>query len=210
MNNNKSVLYDIDADFELSLLKVKEMYSTGKLFIHPTDTLYSLGGNPFSKQIITRLSNIFEENFYANITLLVDSISSLLQYVELESEKHLDLLISVWPNPVNVIFNLKPVLYDVLGYNKAAFRIPNNRFCLRLLAEKKRPLLSMNIEHNGHETNKSYELLKYEYMDKVDAIFFTNKETFVKESTIIDLSESRPVVVGEHNKQMGNVLAQYY
>ncbi len=209
MKKNKKIeLYDIDNDFEKAIGAIKKMYFNGEVFIYPTDTVYCVGANPLNLLAINRLQKIIKPDFIAEATLLIDSVSSLINYIDIISEKHFDFLISIWPNPINVIFKLNKQFKELFRIDQATFKIPNNRFCLRLLAEIKNPLLSIKL-NNNHTTCMGYEIFKEEYSDIVDAIFYTNKETFNNDSALVDLTNNRPIIIKENKLMMKSFIDEF-
>ena len=175
-SNKNSKMHDVDLNFEESLHSAKQIFSQGDVFILPTDTFYSLVVNPLNNSAVDKIKGIFGKDFIDQSTFLIDSVSNLIRYIEIESERHLDFLISIWPNPIRVIFNLNSKARQMFGLEKAAFKIPNYRFCLRLLAEMQIPLLSIPIKYNYKSEFKYLEMVKLEYLSKVAAFFYSGKE----------------------------------
>jgi len=210
MMKSEMKLYNIDNDFEKSLISLHKMYSEGKVFILPTDIVYCIAGNPFNEKALNRLkSDFFNENDFSNPTLLIDSISNLLKFIDIESERHLDLLISLWPNPIDVVFNLNLKYRAILGFDKAAFRIPNHRFCLRFLTEIKSPVFIVPVNLNHHFSSESYEILKDKYQNKIDGLYYSNKESFYFEPSVVDLCSYKPFLIKENKIKLLDILDKY-
>ncbi len=209
MGKNKVInLYDIDNEFEKAISIIRSMYYIGGVFIYPTDTVYSIGANPLNLLAIDRLKKIISPNIFSEATLLVGSISDLNNYIEIISEKHFEFLNSIWPNPINVIFRLNRQFKNLFGMEQAVFKIPNNRFCLKLLADVGGPLLSIKLK-NVHTTCKCYEIFKEEYSELVDGIFFTNKESFNDDSALVDLTDHKPLIIKENKIKLKNLIEEY-
>ncbi len=211
MNSNKnSKMYDVDLNFEVSLHTAKKNFIEGDVFILPTDTFYSIGGNPLNNSATTKIKEIFGKDFTKHSTFLIDSVSNLIKYIEIESERHLDFLISIWPNPIRVIFNLNAKARQMFGLEKAAFKIPNYRFCLRLLAEMQLPILSVPIKYNYKSDAKYLDTVKNEYLNKVAAFYYSSKESDMHDSAIVDLSENKPLLVNENQYMVSSFIEKYY
>src|ERR1035437_714443 len=138
-------LINIDADINIAVKQASKIYFEGGVFIYPTDTIYGFGANPFNEDSIKRVNKIKSRESGKLFILLIKDIETLLKYVDLKSERHMDFLISIWPNPVSVILNLNSKTKNILNNDTAAFRVPNNRFCLKLLSEIKMPLISASV-----------------------------------------------------------------
>ena len=78
-----------------------------------------------------------------------------------------------------------------------AFRIPNHRFCIKLLNELKMPLISTSVNRTGTEPMDDPSLIIQEFSDEVDSIFYSNTKSFVEASTLIDLSSEEPKYIRE-------------
>jgi len=203
-------MHDVDLNFEESLHKAKQIFSQGDVFILPTDTFYSLAVNPLNNSAMEKLKAIVGNEITDRSTFLIDSVSNLIRYIEIESERHLDFLISIWPNPIRVIFNLNSKASKIFGLEKAAFKIPNYRFCLRLLAEMQIPLLSVPIKYSYKSELKYLEVVKNDYMNHVAAIFYSGKESDMHDSAVVDLSENKPALINEDQYKVSGLIEKYY
>src|SRR3970040_1156076 len=128
-----SELLNIDKNIEEAVQKAKRLSLEGTIFIHPTDTVYGFAANPFNEDAVRKIDEIKKRPSEKKYILLINNIDNLLTYTDIHSEKHQDFLLSVWPNPVSVVLKLNKKTARILGMETAAFRIPNNRFCLKFL-----------------------------------------------------------------------------
>ncbi|HVO73143.1 MAG TPA: L-threonylcarbamoyladenylate synthase, partial [Ignavibacteriaceae bacterium] len=197
MNGNHFQFINIDSDFENSLKIAKRIYLEGGVFIYPTDTIYGFGANPFNEEALERINKIKGREAGKNYILLIKDIENLQKYVELQSERHFDFLLSIWPNPVSVVLNLNEKTKKILKSETIAFRIPNHRFCLKLLGELQMPLVSTSVNKSSEKPLIDPVLIKENFESDVDVIFYSEKKIFVPASTIIDLSGSKPGLIRE-------------
>ena len=202
-------LFNIDSDFNGAIKRASKIYFEGGVFIYPTDTVYGFGANPFNEEAVNRVNDIKGREAGKWYILLINDINNLLKYVELRSEKDMDFFISIWPNPVSVILNLNNKTKGILQRNTAAFRIPNNRFCQKLLSEVKMPLISTSVNRNNQPPLMEPSLIIDEFGTEVEAIFYTDKKSFFDASTIIDLSGSELKIVREGKIKFEELLAKY-
>jgi len=209
IDTKKCEILNVDEDFENSVQLAKKLYLKGSVFVYPTDTIYGFGSNPFNEDSVMKINQIKGRDFGKKYILLVDSIESLQKYVEIKSEKHLDFLLSIWPNPVSVVLTLNEQTRNILGTGTAVFRIPNNRFCLKLLSELKMPLISTSVNRAGKEPMIESSLIKDEFTSQVDAIFYTDKKLYIEASTIIDLNDSSPVLLREGKFKFEDILEKF-
>lgn len=205
----EAIKINIDTDMGKAIKTAKKIFLEGGVFIYPTDTIYGLGANPFNEEAIKRVNNIKERELGKTYILLINSIQNLLNYVELKSENHLDFLISLWPNPVSVILNLNAKTKILLDRGNSAFRIPNNRFCLKLLSELAMPLISTSVNRSNKPPLMEPSLIFDEFSSEVDAILYTEKKSYYESSTIIDLTENKPLLIREGKMKFDELLSKY-
>lgn len=199
----------VEDEFEKSIIKAKKVYLEGGVFIYPTDTIYGLGGNPFNEEALEKVNQIKGRPGGKNYILLIDSIDTLSKYVELNSEKHLDFLLSIWPNPVSVVLNLNNKTSSILKTSTAAFRIPNHRFCQKLAAELHMPIISTSANRSDSSPINQPEIIRQEFSSEVSAIFYSNKKYYEKASTIIDLTGNDLVLVRDGKIKFDELAKKY-
>ena len=202
-------LINIDKKLDTAIIKAKKFYLEGTIFIYPTDTIYGFGANPFNEDAVRRIDYIKGRKNTKPYILLIDGIDTLVKYVDIKNEKHLDFLLTIWPNPVSVVLNLNRKTQSILDQNTAAFRIPNHRFCLKFLQEIKMPLISTSVNRSDTEPLTEVSLIKDTFSSEVEAIFYTEKKSFIKASTLIDLSDSNPVLIREGKIKFQDILEKF-
>ena len=202
-------IINIDKEFENAVQLAKRLYLEGKVFIYPTDTIYGIGANPFNHDAVEKINKIKGRELGKRYILLINSIENLVKYVELKSEKHLDFLLSIWPNPVSVVLPLNSNSKRLLGAQTASFRIPNERFCMKLLSELQMPLISTSVNYTGQEPLVEPSVIKDEFSALTDAIFYTDKKLYIEASTLIDLNDSKPVLLREGKFRFEHILKKF-
>jgi L-threonylcarbamoyladenylate synthase len=202
-------LINIDNNIDEAVQTAKKLYLEGTIFVHPTDTIYGFAANPFNDDAVKKIDEIKRRNSDKKYILLINNIDSLLTYIDIHSEKHLDFLISVWPNPVSVIFKLNKKTSEILSAKTAAFRIPNNRFSLKLLNAINMPIISTSVNRSGEEPYFDPGMIRNEFGSEVDTIFYTSKKLLPESSTIIDLSKNRLDLIREGKIKFNDLLKKF-
>jgi L-threonylcarbamoyladenylate synthase len=205
----KAELINIDDDIEEAVNYAKKIFLEGKIFIYPTDTIYGFGANPFNGDAIDRINEIKRREMGKMFILLISDIQTLQKYVDIKREKHLDFLNAMWPNPISFVLNLNKDTCEILNSPTAAFRIPNNRFCLKFLKEIKMPLISTSVNRNQYQPLNNIDLIEHEFDEEVDAIFYTGKKSFFTASTLIDLSGKTPKLIREGKIKYEDILEKF-
>ena len=188
-------LINIDDDPGLAVRIASKLFNSGHIFIYPTDTIYGFGCNPFNSNALKNLNDIKNRGGKKGYILLVYNLELLFRYTIKLEKKQIELLKKIWPNPVSVILKLNETTKRELELNSAAFRIPDNPFCINLLNSIKKPLVSTSVNISGEQHLNNYLEIKREYADKVSAIFYTKAETNDEPSTLIDFTKSKPVIL---------------
>jgi L-threonylcarbamoyladenylate synthase len=209
MKVNQLQFINIDTNFENSVKEAKKIYLQGGVFIYPTDTIYGFGANPFNDDAVGRINKIKGREEGKMYIFLVKDIDTLNKYVEFHFEKHLDFLLSIWPNPVSVVLNLNEKTKKILKTDTVAFRIPNHRFCLKLLGELKMPLISTSVNKSSESPIADPLMIRENFESEVDAIFYSDKKTFFPASTLIDLSGSKPRLLREGKIKYKDLLGKF-
>ncbi|HEX2868945.1 MAG TPA: L-threonylcarbamoyladenylate synthase [Ignavibacteriales bacterium] len=205
----KGKFISIDEDVNSAARAASDIFRNSGVFAYPTDTIYGLGGNPFSRDVAARIAGIKERDEKKKFILLIGSLTALFRYAEVKLDKHFDFLHKIWPNPISIILNLNQETARLLGQPTAAFRIPHHKFCKILLSEIDRPLISTSINKSGGEALNERDLISYEFGNKLDAIFYTEKKVVAKSSTIIDLSGQNPELLREGAVKFKDVMDVY-
>ena len=200
---------NIDEEEDRALQLAQKVFLQGGVFIYPTDTIYGLGANPFNDDATSKITSLKQRDEMKKYILLADEIETVLKYIEVTDERHIDFLISVWPNPVSVVLKLNKVTAEIFGNETAAFRIPNHYFCRKLIKQLRMPLISTSVNRSGDPPMTDYIEISQEFRDEVDAIFYTTKTQMPVHSTVIDLTGDDLILLREGRIKFGNLVDKF-
>ncbi len=209
INIKKAEMINIDENIHAAVAHAKKIFLEGKVFIYPTDTIYGFGANPFNEESINRINEIKRREIGKMFILLISDIPTLQKYVDIREEKHFDFFNSLWPNPISLVLKLNSETAEIFNSKTAAFRIPNNRFCLKLLKEIKMPLISTSVNRSQHKPVNEIDFIESEFDEEVDAIYYTSKKSFFTASTLIDLSGKTPKLIREGKIKFEDIIEKY-
>jgi L-threonylcarbamoyladenylate synthase len=201
--------FKIDDGLNQSIDQAAKIFFNGGVFIYPTDTIYGFGGNPFNENVLQRISQIKQRKEWKRYIHLVGSIEILLKYVDIKYEEHYDFLLRIWPNPISVVLRVNAQTKKIFKSDTMTFRIPNHKFCLKLLEQLKMPLISTSVNHFGQEPLNSHDLIIQEFGKEVDAVFYSEKKSFFVASTLIDLSNEKPYLIREGKIKFDEILKRF-
>lgn len=185
-------LINIDDNFISAIDYAKKIFYEGEVFAYPTDTIYGLGANPFNQQAVENIGVIKQREIGSQYTMLVASVDILQKYITLADERHFDFLLSIWANPISVVLRLNKETENLLGMKTGTFRIPNNKFCIKLLSETKMPLVSTSVNRRDEMPLNDSVMIQQEFMNELDSIFYSHKKSLNVSSTLIDLTDHAP------------------
>jgi L-threonylcarbamoyladenylate synthase len=209
MQADKKNIINIDEKPESALILTTELFHSGKIFIYPTDTIYGIGGNPFEESVIKRIADIKGRNERKQFIWLLSDFENVMNYVDVVYDTHHDFLQKIWPAPLTVILNLNTRTREIINQNTIAVRVPNNDFCLKLLKEISRPLISTSVNRSSEEPLNKIEQILNEFSKGVDAIVYHSVTIEQKSSTIIDLTSKQPKLIREGSIKFVELLQNF-
>ena len=178
----------------ISLLK------KGGTFIFPTDTVYSIGCDLYSKkglQELARLKGIKLSK--ANFSIICHDLSNLSEYTKQLDRSTFKLLKQTLPGPFTFILNASNEIPKIFDTNKkeVGIRIPDNPIILRIVERLGNPIATTSL-HNEEDTIQEYFADPYaiyeKYDNEVDVIIdggYGNLDA----STVIDCTQNEPVII---------------
>ena len=71
------------------------------------------------------------------------------------------------------------------------------------------PLISTSVNRSDQEPLSEISMIKDTFSSEVSAIFYTDKKSFITASTLIDLSDSNPVLLREGKIKFEDLLEKF-
>ncbi|MBC7081383.1 MAG: threonylcarbamoyl-AMP synthase [Thermoplasmatales archaeon] len=173
--------------------KARKLIEEKELVVYPTDTLYGLGGDATSDEVVKKVFDLKERPYNMPISIALSDIEEIEDYCFMNdlaykiAEKFL-------PGAITIILKKKADLPELLGKEKIGIRIPANEIARKIV--KGMPITSTSANKHGMEEPKSIEIAKKQLGEKV-ALYIDNGILPGKASTIIDVSEGRIKILRE-------------
>jgi tRNA threonylcarbamoyl adenosine modification protein (Sua5/YciO/YrdC/YwlC family) len=189
-----------DKPSEAAIAKVVKVLQNGGLVIYPTDTVYGLGcdiTNSRALEKIARIKGVKLEK--ANFSFICHDLSNLSDYVRQIDTATFKILKRALPGPYTFILpgnNNLPKEFK--KKTTVGIRVPDNNIILEIVRQLGNPVVSTSIrdEDDVIEYTTDPELIFEKWQNIVDLVIDGGYGDNVG-STIIDLSDSEPVVVRE-------------
>lgn len=167
--------------------------------LYPTDTVWGIGCDATDEKAVQKVYQLKNREESKSLIILVDSIEMLQTYVELVPVKALDILKET-KKPTTIIYsNPKGLAKNTIASdNTIAIRIPKNEFCLRLIKEFGKPIVSTSANISGDPTPKSFSEISAAIVNSVDCVVeLEQQKVSESSSTILKIEEDSVIVIRE-------------
>jgi len=165
-----------------------------KVVLFPTDTLYALLANVFSKKAIDKVYKIKKRKIKKPLPIFVKNIEMAKKVAEISPEQE-NFLKNFWPGRITVILKKKKNL-KIYGTEKESIglRVPKYPLLNEILKEINFPLSGTSANLSGKKPKNFKEILNQFEKEKPDLAVFGG-EIFGKPSLILDLREKHPSIL---------------
>ena len=170
------------------------------MIIYPTDTVYGLGCDITNTKALERIARIKGVKLEkANFSFICNNLSNLSDYVKQIDNITFKILKRALPGPYTFILPGAKNLPSVFKKKKTVgIRIPNNNIALAIVERIGNPIVSTSIRDEDEilEYTTDPELI-LEKWDKLVDLVIDGGYGDNQPSTVIDLSDSEPLIVRE-------------
>ena len=188
------------------LAKAGEIVSKGGVIIYPTDTVYGLGCNPYSKEAVKRILSIKGRSSNP-LPVLFHSKKDVEQMVILGRSGSI-IAKRFWPGPLTIVCNLKDLTRPPsasLETNTLGVRIPNHAACIELIRASGGILVGTSANLSGQRVARSSSELDSSLTNKVDALIDGGQTPLRVESTVIKMVSNKIVLIREGHVKMSEL-----
>lgn len=167
----------------------------GGVVVHPTDTVYGLGCDPFRPSAVSKLLAIKGRSETKGLILLVESERQLRRIASVKSAER-KFLARFWPGPVTFVLAARPDLPRLLtgGRKTIAVRWPKGQFIETFLEMYNRPLVSTSANISGQSAPRSVKPILEQFQGrpaKPDLVIDAGQLSTSQPSTLIKISRGR-------------------
>ena len=165
---------------------IADILSENQIMAFPTETVYGLGGNAFSKEVTDRIYLIKQRPRNKPFPLLITL--KWLKILCLWNDSRIDDLIEAfWPGPLTLILDSNPDLPKHLKNNSGtlAVRFSSSALVQRLIELGECPLIGTSANRSGFPVCTSAEEVSSQLEDDVDIVIDEYNRTENLASTIV-------------------------
>ena len=191
--------FDDETSFRTHIIKIKRILNLGGVVAFPTDTFYGLGANPFNEQAVSRIFAIKQRPENKPLLVLIDSTHQLNALTQEINPTAKMLIEKLWPGPLTLLFAAHSHLLPQLTGNtgKIGIRQPGKPQVLQFLAGVGFPLTATSANISGSKNAVTAKEVEETLGSKIDLIVDGGTAPGEKESTVLDVTLSPPLIVRE-------------
>jgi L-threonylcarbamoyladenylate synthase len=176
---------------------ISRLLSQQKVIAYPTDTVWGIGCDATNADAIAKVYSIKNREESKSLIILVDSFEMLSKYIKDIPKKALEELkratkptTIIYKNPIGLASNC------IATDNTIAIRIVQNNFCVQLIKEFGKPIVSTSANISGEPTPKSFSEISNSILDSVDYVVNLQQEKIATSSSrIVRITDDNQVEV---------------
>ena len=190
--------FDLNSPSPEIIEQAAQAIRQGQVVLHPTDTLYGLGCDPFNEEALERLFAIKGRSQQQGVLLLVPDLSYSTVVSDTIPNIFYALTETLWPGPVTFLLEGKSSLSPRLlgGEGKVGLRSPHLPFLKHWMKAIPGAIVSTSANRSGRPPPQSLDELKKLFLAQVD-LFLEGGEIQgeTHASTVVDLTVDPPRIV---------------
>ncbi|MDR1673244.1 MAG: threonylcarbamoyl-AMP synthase [Bacteroidales bacterium] len=173
MADSKNVVLteDLPLPYRNDIIQAVNVLRNGGIILYPTDTVWGIGCDATWAASIERVYGIKQRPAKQSLLVLAADMDMLQRYVRNIPDVALQLLeyadkpmSIIYPSAQNLPFNL------VADDGSIGIRLPHDSFCLDLLREFGKPVVSTSANISGTSTPSVFEKIDNEIKNAVDYV----------------------------------------
>ena len=182
--------------------KAAEILTDSGIVAFPTETVYGLGANAFSKEAVAKVYKIKGRPSFNPLIIHVSSYNMAKEYGDFNdlAEK---LIKKYWPGPLTIIVKRKKsdvVQLATAKLDTIALRCPSNSVAQKLINELDKPIAAPSANISGKLTCTSPQDVSAKLKNSIDALLDGGDSELGLESTVVDCSAEKPYIL-----RLGNI-----
>ena len=181
-----------------ALREVADIILSGGVVIYPTDTIYGLGCDAFSKDAIQRVAHIKKRDAVKPFSFICQDVAQISEFAFVSNWAY-KLMNRLLPGPYTFILEARKTNLPkkMIGKrNTVGVRIPDNVICRKLVEMAGRPLVTTSVNIAGDEPVEDLADIPTEQAGLVDAAISVGPLRSGP-STVVDLRGSAPELIRE-------------
>lgn len=181
------------------LEEAAEVLKNGGLVAFPTDTLYALGAHAFLDDSVQKVYEAKGRPTQMALPLLVSSIKDISRVARDIPPEAWALADQFYPGSLTLVLRKADIIPKSVtaGRDTIAVRIPNHPIALALIKATDAPVIGTSANRSGKQSPANAEEVRSQLGTSLDMILDGGACPLGQQSTIVDLSQDRPVILRE-------------
>ena len=184
--------------FENDIINSLKTLHNGGIILYPTDTIWGIGCDATNADAVKKIFTLKNREEKKSMIILVSDENMIRQYVSDHSPKMISYILSA-QKPTTAIFKkaIHLPLQLVNEDGSIAIRIPKDEFCLQLIKQFQKPLVSTSANISGEKFPQNFDEVSTEIKNGVDYTVQHRQNDYSKNtpSSIIKLDDNNEIVV---------------
>ena len=174
-----------------------EIIRAGGLVAFPTETVYGLGGNGLNAASSAKIYAAKGRPSDNPLILHIADIEALAPLVREIPEAAVRLADAFWPGPMTLIFKKSQIVPDETtgGLDTVAVRMPSHPAAQAFIRAAGVPIAAPSANLSGRPSTTSAAHVQEDLDGRIDMILDAGPSDIGLESTIIDLTGEKPVIL---------------
>jgi len=174
-----------------------DLLRRGGLVAFPTETVYGLGADATNAEAVARIFAVKGRPATNPLIVHVADLETAKRYAATWSDAAQTLAAVWWPGPLTLVVPKTPEIVDAVsaGRPTVALRVPDHPVALELLRAFGGPVAAPSANRSTHVSPTTADHVRQELGDEVDIILDGGPCSVGIESTVLDLTGDRPVIL---------------
>jgi len=165
----------------------------GGVIAYPTETVYGLGADLFSKQAVQKVFDLKQRDASMPLSVMVPTTEMAEDLCSTISDGGRALMSQFWPGPLTLIFRAssKAPQYIVSVQGNIGLRCPDHPVSQELLNRHGGPITCTSANISGHESARNAEEVADAFGADLDLIIDGGMSRIKIASTVVDVSSGK-------------------
>jgi L-threonylcarbamoyladenylate synthase len=183
-------------DLKMQVKQAVAILKKGGIVAYPTDTVYGLGASMTSITAVERIFAVKGRPKGIALPLLVVDREQIKQIAKSIPPTAWLLIYNFLPGALTLILNKSVAVPDIItgGGKTVAIRIPDHPIPIALIKGLGQPIVGTSANLSGQPSPLTAEQVRMQIGDKIDMIIDDGQCPGGIESTVVDLSNKKPVI----------------
>jgi L-threonylcarbamoyladenylate synthase len=186
------------SDSAADIAEAARLLRAGALVAFPTETVYGLGGDATDDRAVAAIFAAKGRPRFNPLICHLAAADQAAEFAELDDRSR-RLAKRFWPGPLTLVLKRRAdcaiSLLASAGLDTVALRVPAHPAAHALLAAAARPIAAPSANRSGRVSPTNADHVRAELGDRIAAILDGGPSAIGLESTVLDLSLARPVLL---------------